>query len=65
MAPLSDVQRTRLFKYIEHVGESVSMGSDPKPDALVELRSVERAACRLCDYARRLIEELGTNGHDQ
>ena len=58
MAPLSPAQRNTLYKYIEEIGDSLHMEGEPKPDALVELRKVDRAASKLSKYTNRLIQEL-------
>jgi len=58
MAPLSVTQRNTLYKYIEEIGDSLHMAGEPKPDALVELRKVDRAASKLCKYTDRLIRQL-------
>lgn len=58
MAPLSLAQRNTLYKYIEAIGESLHMEGEPKPDALVELRKLDRVASKLCKHTNRLIRQL-------
>jgi len=58
MSPLSDAQRTRLVELIEALSDCVALNYAPKPEAIDELRAVERGALAVSDYARGLMQKL-------
>jgi hypothetical protein len=58
MPPLLDAQRSRLVELIEALSDCVALNYAPKPEAIDELRAVERGALAVSGYARSLMQKL-------